>query len=251
MNPIRSVARFAGAGFLLGLLGATCLSASGQTAPQPTRADAEKEPVLKAMLTELDRSMSQLQLKDFQKPFFIQYRIEEIDNFDTKAEFGATSISRHNHVRMARVTVRVGDYKTDSSGGQGDGAINLAALDDDPIALRSALWTATDQAYKGALKAYAQKQAQLKQVETPPQADDFSKETPVISLAEPLKLDVDEQAWGARVARDSGLYRTDATVKDSRRDVQSSSAEFHALATTTWLVTSEGAIVRKSATSCA
>jgi predicted Zn-dependent protease len=247
MNPIRSVALFAGSGFLAAILGAACLSAAGQKPSQPTRADAEKDPVLKAMLTELDRSKSQLQLKDFAKPFFIQYRIEEIDSFETKAEFGATSNSRRNHGRVARVTVRVGDYKADSSGGRGDGAVQLAALDDDPIALRSALWMATDQAYKSALAAYAQKQAELKQVETPPQADDFSKETPVISLAEPLKLKVDERAWEERVERSSGLYRTDATVKDGQRDVQYSLGSFSARVTTTWLVTSEGAIVRKSA----
>ena len=89
---------------------------------------------------------------------------------------------------MARVTVRVGDYKTDSSGGRGDGSIELAALDNDPIALRSSLWAATDQAYKSALSAYAQKQAALKQVQTPPQADDFSQEKPVVSLAQPVAL---------------------------------------------------------------
>ena len=247
MKSIRSIALFAGSGLFAAILGATCLSASAQTAPQLTRADAEKDPVLKAMLAELDRSKSDLQLKDFQKPFFIQYRIEEIRGFETRAEFGATSSSRHTHGRVARVTVRIGDYKTDSSGGQGDGALQLAALDDDTIALRSALWTATDQAYKGALAAYAQKQAALKQVETPPQADDFSKESPGISLAEPRKLNVDEQAWEAKVARDSGLYRTDATVKDSQRDVQLSTGNFSARVTTTWLVTTEGAIVRKSA----
>jgi hypothetical protein len=82
MNPIRSDGSltFAGAGFL------AADSASLRRLPervrdrqraQPTRADAEKDPVLKAMLTELDRSKSQLQLKDFQKPFFIQYRIED------------------------------------------------------------------------------------------------------------------------------------------------------------------------------
>ena len=102
---------------------------------------------------------------------------------------------------IARVTVRVGDYKTDSSGGRGDGALELAALDDDPIALRSALWTATDQAYKSALAAYAQKQAALKQVQTPPQADDFSHEKPLISLAAPLTLTIDEDDWARRVAR--------------------------------------------------
>jgi predicted Zn-dependent protease len=239
MNPIRPIIATA--------LLAASLSASAQTAPQPTRADAEKDPVLKAMLTELDRNKSQLQLKDFARPFFIQYRIEEIDNFETKAEFGASTGSQRSHQRVARVTVRVGDYKTDSSGGRGDGTVELAALDDDPIALRSALWTATDQAYKSTLAAYAQKQAALKQVQTPPQADDFSKEAPVISLAEPLKLKVDESAWEARVARDTGLYRADASVKASQRDVRYSVGSFTARVTTTWLVTSEGAIMRKSA----
>jgi hypothetical protein len=244
MNPIRLSA--------VAALLAASLSASTQTAPQPTRAEAEKDPVLKAMLTELDRSQSELQLKDFQKPFFIQYRLEDVDNFEVKAAFGASEGALRSRGRVARVTVRVGDYRTDSSssGGRGDGAVELAALDNDPIALRSALWWATDQAYKAALAAYAQKQAELKQVETPPQADDFSKETPLISLAEPLQLKVDEAAWAERVARVSGLYRSDASVKDGQHEVQSSSAEFHARATTTWLVTSEGTIERKSAAAC-
>ena len=101
------------------------------------------------------------------------------------------------------------------------GALELAGLDDDPIALRSALWTATDQAYKSALAAYAQKQAELKQVQTPPQADDFSQEKPVISLAEPAQLTVDEEAWAERVARASGLYRTDRE-REGRRSAKCS-----------------------------
>ena len=242
MKLIRSVAMWAGVGLV-----AAGLCAPLSSAAQQTRADAEKDPVLKAMLTELDRSKSDLQLKDFAKPFFIQYRIEDVDDFTTRAEFGASEGSDHRRQRVARITVRVGDYKNDSSGGRGDGALQLAALDDDPIALRSALWAATDQAYKNALAAYAQKQAALKQVETLPQQDDFSQEKPLVSLADPVRLKVDEAVWADRVAKDSGLYRTDASVKAGQRDVQFSSAEFHARATTTWLVTSEGTIVRKSA----
>jgi TldD protein len=229
---------------------------------QPTRADAEKDPVLAAMLTELDRSMAKLQLPGFVKPFFIQYRIEEVDDFSTKADFGSSEGSSRAHQRVARITVRVGDYKTDSSGGRGDGAIELTALDNDPIALRSSLWTATDQAYKGALAAYAQKQAELKQVQTPPQADDFSKGKNIISLAAPASLQLDESAWNQRVARASGLYRSDESAKANQtgvpadrsssagweRDIQYCSASFRARAVTTWLVTSEGTIVRKSAT---
>ena len=191
--------------------------------------------------------MSQLQLQGFAKPFFIQYRIEEVDDYSTKAEFGASEGAQRAHERVARVTVRVGDYKTDSSGGRGDGALQLAALDDDPIALRSALWAATDTAYKSALAAYAQKQAALKQVQTPPQADDFSHEKPLISLAEPVTLNVDGDAWTERMAQASGLYRNDPAGRAGEGNVQYSTAQFHGRVTTTWLVTSEGTIVRKTA----
>ena len=243
MNAFRSIAHLAGAG-----VAAACLALCGFAHAQQTRADAEKDPVLKAMLTEMDRSMSQLQLKGFAKPFFIQYRIEDVDDFVTRAEYGATEGSERGRERVARVTVRVGDWKTDSSGGRADGSLELTGLDNDAIALRSALWMATDQAYKAALASYAQKQAELKQVQTPPQADDFSHEKPVISLAAPMQLTIDADAWDARVARTSGLYRTDASVKQLEPQVQYSSASFHARATTTWLVTSEGTIVRKSGT---
>jgi predicted Zn-dependent protease len=241
MNSIRPIAMLAGTGLMI-----VCLCAPSLASAQQTLADAEKDPLLKAMLEELNRSKNELQLKDFAKPFFIQYRIEDVDNFETKAEFGASEGSQRSHERVARITVRVGDYKSDSSGGRGDGALQLAALDDDPIAIRTALWSATDQAYKSALSAYAQKQAALKQVQTPPQADDFSQEKPIVSLADPLQLKLDEIAWIDRMANASGLYRTDASVKASQHDVEYSSAEFHARVTTTWLVTSEGTIVRKS-----
>ena len=215
---------------------------------QPTRADAMKDPVLAAMLTELDRSMSRLQLPGFQKPFFIQYRLEDVEDYETKASFGAGEGSDHNHARIARVTVLIGDYKIDSSGVRGDGALELAALDDDSIALRSALWNATDQAYKNALAAYAQKQAALKQVQTPPQADDFSHEKPVIALDAPISLHIDEAAWDNRIAQASALYRTNSSVSSNQLEVQYSSAAFHARAITTRIVNSEGTIVRESAT---
>jgi predicted Zn-dependent protease len=242
MNLSRLTSTLAASGVLAaGLFAPACLSA------QQTRADAEKDPMLKAMLTEMDRSMSHLQLKDFAKPFYIQYRIQDVDDFQTKAEFGATEGSQRAHQRVVRVTVRVGDYKSDSSGGRGDGALQLTALDNDPIALRSSLWTATDQAYKAALSAYAQKQAALKQVQTSPQADDFSHEKPIISLADTSSLKIDESAWTDRVARASGLYKDDAQARAGDGAAEYSNAQFQGRVVNTWLVTSEGAIVRKSA----
>ena len=225
-----------------GLWVAVACSLSGQT-----RQEAEKDPVLEAMLTELDRNMAELQLAGFEKPFFIQYRVEDVEDFETKAAFGATEGTAHNRARVARVTVLVGNYKTDSSGGRGDGSVEMTSLDEDPIALRSSLWAATDQAYKNALAAYAQKQAELKQVETPPEADDLSHERSLIALAPAGALVLDESAWQSRIAQLSGLYRTEPSLGSLAQDVQYSTAGFHARVTTTRLVNSEGTILRKSA----
>jgi TldD protein len=227
-----------------------CLSAAaGRGLFAQSRADAEKDPILAAMLAELDRSTNQLQLPGFEKPFFIEYRVEDVDDFETRAAFGATEGAAHNRARVARVTVLVGDYKTDSSGGRGDGVVAMTSLDDDPVALRSSLWAATDQAYKNALAAYSQKEAELKQVQTPPQADDFSHERPLISLSPARSLALDEGAWQSRIARFSGLYRSEPALKSLAHDIQYCTAAFHGILTTTRLVNSEGTIVRKSTSS--
>ena len=232
----------------LALAGSTLLQ-SASAATEQTRAEADKDPVLHAMLAELDRNRDQLQLKGFEKPFFIQYRIEDIEDFQTRADFGASLGQEHRHQRLARVTVRVGDYKIDSSTSRGDGSVELAALDNDPLALRAGLWQATDQAYKQALSAYAHKQAQLKQVQTPPQQDDFSHETPVISLEDTVRLQVDGPAWARRVTQASGLFRTDASLKGGQKDIQYSTSIFHARSVNTYMVSSEGAIIRKGLSS--
>ena len=95
------------------LFAASLLAASiftPHSAPaQGTRAEAEKDPVLKAMLDELDRSMAHLQLTGFEKPYFIEYRIEDVDDYETRAAYGATEGSQHSHARIARISVRVID----------------------------------------------------------------------------------------------------------------------------------------------
>jgi predicted Zn-dependent protease len=215
---------------------------------QATRAAAEKDPILAAMLTELDRSKAELQLKGFEKPFYIEYRIDELTAFRTNAEFGASLGSARVHRRAARVTVHVGDYKTNSAG-SGDSTAELTALDDDPIALRSALWTATDEAYKEALASYARRQAELKEVETPPQADDFSHEK-VVVLLEPVKTlpidEKDEAAWINSIAEVTGLYRHTKGLKINPQDVHRSTAAFNSYADTSYFVNSEGTITRST-----
>lgn len=209
-------------------------------------AEAQKDPVLKAMLEELDRSKQQLQLQGFAKPYFIEYRIDDVTQYEADAGYGALANERDLHRRIVRVSVRAGDYKLDSSGERGEGTLQIATTDDDPLALRYALWSATDAAYKAALNNYTAKQAALKSVQTPPQADDFSQEKPVISIAPIVQADLDRAAWKQRIVEATGLYRTDDSLKAFAQDIETSEGSIQSRSRIQYLVNSEGTIVRKS-----
>ncbi len=114
------------------------------------KAASKGDPILDALLTELERSKNQLKMDQLQTPYYIEYRVSDIEDFATEAAFGATREDQRAHVRILRVVVRLGDYKQDSYFGQGIGGNALLPLDNDPIAMRHQIWLATDEAYKSA-----------------------------------------------------------------------------------------------------
>ncbi len=234
MKSLKRTALLTAAMILAPVLGAQQVSTSA--------ADAQKDPVLKAMLEELTRSQQQLQLQGFQKPFFIQYVLDDQTSYDADASYGALIGQQQQHRRIVRVTVRVGDYKMDSSSGptaQADGALQFATVDADPAALRFALWSATDNAYKAALGEYTQKEAALKAVQTPPGADDFSHEKPVVSIAPLSEFNLDSKTWIDRVVAASSLYRTGS------QQIEYANGRVSGHMLNRYLVNTEGTIVRK------
>ena len=200
--------------------------------------------MLAAMQAELTREKAQLVLPGMQRPYFMEYRLEDIDTYEAVANYGALTGENENRQRIVRVEVRIGDYVTDSSSSRGNGSLALAPDDNDPTALRNALWTATDEAYKAALRAYSAKQAALKQFQSPPTANDFTPAKPV-TLIEPMaRLDFDRTDWRKRLVDASGLYASDPAVRSFAADVQYSSATMNAVAVNRYTVNTDGTAVR-------
>lgn len=247
---------------IAGLCAAAPFSAFEVCAQQAaTRAQAEQDPILKAMLVELDRNLKGLELIGSAKPYFIEFRIDDGVEYKAAASYGAITEEQESHSRVAHVRVRVGDYKFDNSHGKaendyasmmrrygmgGDGMISIEVVDDDPIALRFNLWNATDTAYKLALDDLARKQAELKAVQTPPQADSFTKEKPVISLEPAEHLSLDREAWKRGIEMGSGLIYSDQPSKAYASELEDSDGGINGRVRTEYLVNSEGTIVRKS-----
>jgi predicted Zn-dependent protease len=189
------------------------------------------------MLKELERSKSQLKLEQMAAPYYIDYRVVDMDGYMAEAAFGALRSNLRAHLRFVRVVVRVGDYKQDSFFRQGEGVVDSMPLDDDELALRHLLWLATDKAYKAATEALAAKQAQLKQYTVEHPVDDFAHAEPVQFIGPLAKLDVDPAPWLKTLQDASALYTTDPLLESI-----DSSLEFQTV--NRFFVNSEGTVVR-------
>ncbi len=201
-------------------------------------AAAKGDGLLEALLTELDRSKSQLKMDQVQAPYYVEYRVSEVEDFGAEAAFGALRENQHIHVRVLRVVVRIGDYKQDSYFGRGQGESSILPLDNDPIALRHQIWLATDDAYKAAGQALAEKQAAMKQFSADPNpVDDFAKAQQMIAVEPTVSLKVDEAAWKRTLEDATGLYK-------QYPDVQSVTASARFSAINEYLVNSEGTVTR-------
>jgi predicted Zn-dependent protease len=212
---------------------------------------SQADPILAAMKAELDRSAAKLALPGMQKPYFIEYRVEDVTQFDATANFGALVSTGRNHQLILRVSLRMGDYQRDSSSPRGDGVVQLGPQDGDTAALRNSLWFATDEAYKNALRSYAAKQAALRRFQSPPNADDFTPAKPITHTEPLVHLTLNEAEWTKRITRASGLYATDPKVKTFASDIQFSSSSVRGLAVNRYTVNTEGTQMRTGYTAYA
>src|ERR1700757_2215814 len=102
----------------MGILLATV--AVGIIPPAFAQEKADNDHSLQAMRDEMARAKSRLELKfpgtnEPVRPYYIEYRLLDLDVREVVAQFGALMNSAHNRNRFMNVEARVGNYKQDSS----------------------------------------------------------------------------------------------------------------------------------------
>ncbi len=213
---------------------------------RPVAAQSDNDHTLEAMQDEMNRSVARLQLDSQQKPFYIEYRVLDVDVRSITASFGTLFSSTHQRNRFMDVNVRVGTPQLDSSnfisqnGFQGFlGNTGEVGIDRDYNSLRQDLWLATDQAYKQALVQYSNKQAFLNSLSRPPEIPDFSTEPPVTQVDPLMPSDWTSRNW-------DGEAREASQVLRGFPDLYSTRVHYYIVYTTYYLLTSEGTKLRIS-----
>jgi TldD protein len=219
---------------------------AASTAATRAQVAADGDQTLRAMHDELERSRERLVFEGMEKPFYIEYRLLDLDVRSVTATFGALVASTTTRSRFMSVNVRVGDYHLDSSnfvsedGFQGFlGSTGQVGIDRDYNSLRQDLWLATDQAYKEAATQMALKQAFLRSLTKPPEIDDFGHMTAITKLDPRIEPDWTTRKWEDEARAASAVLRDFPQLYGTR-------VNYSLTYLTTYLVNTEGTMLRTS-----
>jgi len=214
---------------------------------------SDNDHTLQAMRDEMGRAKDRLALKfpgtdEPVKPYYLEYRLLDLEVREVVGEFGALMTSTHTRNRFMDVEARVGNYKQDSSNFVSEegfrgfiGSTGSVGIDRDYDSLRQDLWIATDQAFKEAVETYSRKRAYLGSLARQTDIDDFSKATPVKNI-EPLATpDWSARNWEQEVRETSGALRAFPEIQESR-------VTYYLVYATEYLLTSEGTEIRTNRT---
>lgn len=169
--------------------------------------------VLQAMEDELMRSQEKLKLEGYETPYFISYQIKDNEYYSIKGKYGAIASSENGRIRRLFVDVRVGNYDFDNSirGRSGGGApfhdASDVPVDNDPDAIRAALWQATDLAYKGALTQYFNKKANSVREIKDTNSKSFTREKSHNYYGPELNLTFNPGEWKDKIREISSVYK--------------------------------------------
>ncbi len=212
-------------------------------APSDVAKQIAADPVLAAMKAEIERAQGLRLVSLADDVYFIQYAVDDTENFSVQASLGAIVRRGRNRMRVPRIDVRVGGYEFDNTNyvysdffGR-RGFIGQPPIDDDLYALRVYFWLATDRVFKGAMASIARKRAALKNVTQREDLPDFSRAEPVVYLRPRRRDRVDEDAWTDRVRRLSAVFARYPAVARSL-------VRFESIQATVYLMNSEGAVAR-------
>jgi TldD protein len=136
---------------------------------------AKSDSVLKAMVSELNRSYKKLKNAEKAPLYFLQYEVFDKSSYWVSSNLGAiTDESENNSSKSLTVDARVGSYQLDNShetkgkesrsrgaNSKSIGSVQIPLNDED--AIKAKIWELTDKAYKEALDKYL-KVAMNKQV---------------------------------------------------------------------------------------
>jgi TldD protein len=194
--------------------------------------------LFKAMQDELDRTVSQLVMENLERPYFVSYTVDDVQQLEVHGSLGTLTQSNPDRGRYLSIDLRVGNYSLDNSnfvsGFSGYGTdYSQLPIDNNYDAIRNQIYLQTDQVYKDALETISKKRAYLQTRVIANRPDDFLKlpANRIIDKAEEFDLNK---------AKFEELAKTATVVFRDYPDIVSSDLKIEAAISNQYLINSNG-----------
>ena len=203
--------------------------------------------LLDLLSDEMNREMSVLNNEET-PPYFISFTVSDVHNTSVSASFGALTNSNRSDYRMLLVMVRVGDYQFDNThelrgdrfGRSPFGMRSFVRIgrDDNPDAIRTAIWQETNKQYRRAVELLLRAKANVAtKVTAEDTSADFSQESQFATYYEPSvaaeTLLGDRSVWEKKVKKYSAPFL-------AKQEIFGGRASFNFMVERKNLITTEG-----------
>ena len=198
-------------------------------------AQQHSDGLLKAVEQELAREVKEF-AKFSQPPYYLAYRINEVQSAYVASSFGSLISSNEDRSRILFTDIKVGDYTFDNSHplsnfddfntydiGGGYGATQLP-LDNKPEAIQLMIWQQTQASYRHALAAFKALRTAPKSQKK--QVNDFSKENTSVHVeADVVDLNklYDAAIWKEKIKKYSAPFSKHNDMVDGSASLEVSS----------------------------
>lgn len=183
----------------------------------------DEKAIINSLKKELFRFQEKLSRQQF-PPYYISYQVFDVESGGVVNSFGKTLSKNSSKNRYLDIDLRVGDYQLDNTHRSERGGFSVSSyqsvrlpLNLDEVAIRTAVWNATEKAYKEATKQYqnvlSSKALKVREEDT---SADFSRENPSVYFEKQNKVNVDLNKWEAILNRVSAKFRENKWLLEGR-----------------------------------
>lgn len=216
------------------LAAAVLIAAAAARLPSVGHGDAQappasaEPPLVRILAAELDRNFAALRAGAEPPPYFICYRVTEVDGGVVSASLGAILQTARNRRRTLDVSVRTGTRRLDNFHLLKGERPRFAAsaplpLEDVPAAIARIAWRETDRAWRASAQRLLQVQSAVKMRTSDPEISDlpdFSEEDPSVAFRPVADYRFAPEAWNARLKKISAIFSEFPSVISSSVTLQ-------------------------------
>ncbi|MBK8236217.1 MAG: hypothetical protein IPK74_11715 [Deltaproteobacteria bacterium] len=199
-------------------------AATPPTAGEVSPTKPTDDPELAAILAELTRGLQGLRVNGTPPPYRAEVRMVRAELLSLDGSYGGVIVNLRDRQSAGAVELRVGTPARDNTnyfGGDSGIAQLEVALEPTPQYAAKKLWLALDGAFRGASKAWSQKQVILKRLAGAEQPPDFTPPPPATTrLVEMAPATIDRDGLAAMVASLSARFAEHPAIDNGDVHVQ-------------------------------